>query len=185
MKRIPKNAFSDWPPRLVGLFWLVASLFVATNGPVEAQTPALPKSASGKQIALLIGVEKYQKVQQLKFVRNDVKRLAEVLRERGGFNEVVELSDGAEDENRWPRKETVMTAVSKWLKGRAKNDTVVVYFSGHGFRDANGAMYLAPLDISNSRNGNCSGIVFSLPSPSRTEHGSLGNGGIMHLLFSL
>lgn len=111
-----------------------------------AKTPTLPRKASGRQVALLIGVEQYKNVPPLMFVRNDVQRLGVILRERGGFDDVVELSDGATDEKKWPIKETIMSTVSKWLQSRAKDDTVVVYFSGHGFRDAEGVMYLAPLD---------------------------------------
>lgn len=111
-----------------------------------AKTPTLPRKASGRQVALLIGVEQYQKVPPLTFVRNDVQRLASILRDRGGFDEVLSLNDGVEDAKKLPVKENIMATVSKWLQNRGKNDTVFVYFSGHGFRDGEGAMYLAPLD---------------------------------------
>ncbi len=134
------------PSILSGLFVLIATLLVETPETALAQTPIVKRKTDGRQIALLIGVEKYQKVPQLKFVGNDVKRLAEVLRERGGFNDVVELSDSDEDQTMWPRQANVMSAVTKWLRDSGKNDTVVIYFSGHGFRDSTGKMYLAPLD---------------------------------------
>ncbi len=35
----------------------------------------------------------------------------------------------------------------KWLARSGPNDTMIVYFSGHGFRDTDGKLYLAPLDI--------------------------------------
>ena len=129
-----------------GFVLLIAVLFVETPDAAQAQTPSVARKTDGRQIALLVGVEKYQKVPQLKFVGNDVKRLAEILRERGGFDDVVELSDSGDDQTAWPNHTNVMSTVTKWLRGSGKNDTVMIYFSGHGFRDATGKMYLAPLD---------------------------------------
>lgn len=125
---------------------LALAQLVLVSGSAFAETPTLPKKTAGRQVALLIGVEKYRKVPALTFVRNDVQRLAEVLRDRAGFDEVVELSDGATDEKKQPVKSTIMDTVSKWLEKTTPKDTVVVYFSGHGFRDPEGNMYLAPLD---------------------------------------
>ena len=125
---------------------LAAVLVLETPRAGLAQTPAVHRKTDGRQIALLIGVEKYQKVPALNFVSNDVERMAEILKQHGGFDDVVQLCDSAKDQSNWPLQSNVMSTVTKWLRGSGKNDTVIIYFSGHGFRDATGKMYLAPLD---------------------------------------
>lgn len=125
---------------------LLAAVLVLAAVPVFAQTPTLPRKTNGRQVALLIGCEKYQKVTPLMYVDNDVQKLAETLRDRGGFDEVVEVSDLAKEATKIPHKSTIMSVVPDFLQKRGPNDTVIVYFSGHGFRDTNGVMYLAPLD---------------------------------------
>ncbi len=96
---------------------------------------------------MLIGVEKYQKVQPLTFIGHDVQRLAYTLRTRGGFDEVWEISDTAPAASSQPLRQVLMSRLPEWLADRKPDDTVIVYFSGHGFRSADGTMYLAPLDV--------------------------------------
>lgn len=147
---MPANPINVMSASRLARVAIIAALAIAPvsllSGRAFGQTPSLPRKASGRQVALLIGVEKYRKVPALTFVQNDVKRLAEVLRERAGFDEVVELSDASTEEGKLPVKDTIVATVSKWLDNRSANDTILVYFSGHGFRDPQGNMYLAPLD---------------------------------------
>ncbi|HVX62935.1 MAG TPA: caspase family protein [Pirellulales bacterium] len=126
------------------------SLCVATASLASkalGQTPEAPHKPSGRQAAMLIGVEKYQKVQPLAFIGNDVQRLAHTLRTRGSFDEVWEISDTAPAASIQPLRQTLMSRLPEWLADRKPDDTVIVYFSGHGFRSADGTMYLAPLDV--------------------------------------
>ena len=83
-------------------------LFVALAAPARAQPPG-PREAgkppeNGRQWALLIGVEKYQKELPLAFTVNDVTILAKTLRERNGFgaDEVLTMTDDAEPANLRP-----------------------------------------------------------------------------------
>jgi uncharacterized caspase-like protein len=131
-----------WPPIL-----LLAALAVSGPRIVSAQTPLAPRKSSGKQVALLIGVEKYEKAPPLAFIGNDVRRLSETLRDRGGYDEVIEFTDSSADANRRPLREILLREVPKWLGSRGRDDTLIVFFSGHGFRADDGAMYLAPLDV--------------------------------------
>lgn len=136
--------------RLPGVFTItvfVGLLGAATAATAPAQTPAIPRKSSGRQVALLIGVEKYAKVTPLQFIGNDVERLAETLRVRGGFDEVMEIADTAPDTIDVPRRDVLMRRLPAWLADRNPDDTVIIYFSGHGFRAADGTMHLAPLDI--------------------------------------
>ena len=45
-----------------------------------------------------------------------------------------------------PLKTSMMTELPNWFKRVGPNDMILVYFSGHGFRDSAGKLYLAPLD---------------------------------------
>ena len=116
------------------------------NTVVRGQTPQLPRKTAGRQTALLIGCEKYQKVTPLLYVSQDVQKLGEILRDRAGFDEVLEATDLSEDLTRRPVKSSMLSLLTSYLQRRQVHDNVIVYFSGHGFRDKSGAMYLAPLD---------------------------------------
>ncbi|HWB14055.1 MAG TPA: caspase family protein [Pirellulales bacterium] len=120
---------------------------VAVAPPLAAQTPEAPHKEKGRQVALLIGVENYERVTPLRFVGNDVQRLADTLRNYGGYDRVVELTDAASDEDSHPHRAVLLARLPDVLSRCSADDTLIVYFSGHGFRDRQGAMYLAPLDI--------------------------------------
>ncbi len=101
----------------------------------------------GRQYAVLIGVEKYHRAAPLRFTINDVRQLASVLKQRGSWpsDDILEMTDAANDRCK-PLRNNLLTELPKWLGKARPNDSVLVYFSGHGFRDAEGKMYLAPLD---------------------------------------
>jgi len=100
--------------------------------------------------ALLIGVEGYEKVRALKYVGNDVRRLAESFSDRCGF-EVKQVIDTAVDEKvqrigPTTHRDALMKTIESWIDGMAETDTAVLYFSGHGFLDGDGKLYLASLN---------------------------------------
>ncbi len=128
-------------------------LFVALAAPARAQPPG-PREAgkppeNGRQWALLIGVEKYQKELPLAFTVNDVTILAKTLRERNGFgaDEVLTMTDDAEPANLRPTRANLIEAIPRWLARIGRGDRLIVYFSGHGFRDPADKLYLAPIDV--------------------------------------
>jgi len=100
---------------------------------------------AGKHWALLIGVEKYERVTPLRFTVEDVKRLAVTLKRVGGYAPecILEITDSAECK---PTKTAIMDKLPKWLKNVGPNDSLLIYFSGHGFLE-NDKGYLAPIDI--------------------------------------
>jgi hypothetical protein len=102
----------------------------------------------GRQWAVLIGIEKYQKVNPLRYTANDVRILAETLRVRGGYPPecVLEITDQSADPALQPTKAVLMEKLSQWLKKPGPKDQILVYFSGHGLRDARQKMYLVPID---------------------------------------
>lgn len=102
-----------------------------------------------KQWALLIAAEDYEKAPKLQFTVNDVRRLRETLTKRGGMLEshVLSLTDDGEKLADRPVKASIEALLPAFLKKPGPQDSVIVYFSGHGFRDKDGKLYLAPLDI--------------------------------------
>jgi hypothetical protein len=107
-----------------------------------------PAPAKGKTWALLIGIEKYHRANPLTYTVNDVHQLANTLRTRGGLDEdsILEFTDENSNPRFQPLKTSLMTELPEWLKRPGPDDTIIVYFSGHGFRDPAGKLYLAPID---------------------------------------
>lgn len=128
------------------------AVFVAVVVMPVASSFAFP-AETGQRWALLIGVEAYQNVSALKYTVNDVRKLREVLRDYGGYDRqnVLEITDDGLSVDTQPYSRTLKDTLELWLKKPGKHDSVFVYFSGHGFRDKDGKMYLAPLDFEKAK----------------------------------
>lgn len=129
---------------------LTVSIFmVGILGAVHFNASALGAEGSGNQWAVLIGAETYENVVPLQFTVNDVRQLSETLSSYGGYQtrHVLELTDEQTDAESQPRIETLRKRLPEWLAGPKPEDTIMVYFSGHGFQSADGKMYLAPVDF--------------------------------------
>lgn len=106
------------------------------------------EDSSPKQWAILIGVEAYSKANPLQYTVNDVKVLANTLIKYGGVprDQILEITDQRSEAAFQPRKDTLLQSLPEWLSKPGEHDTIIVYFSGHGFRDKDGKLYLAPLE---------------------------------------
>lgn len=94
------------------------------------------------KFALIIGNSDYQDMALAKLVTpgKDATRLAEVLRapEIGGFDDVIPLIN---------EPETILRrAIERLFAGKKKDDTLLMYFSGHGVLNEQGQLYLAVRD---------------------------------------
>lgn len=109
---------------------------------------AFPACALGHEWALLIGAEKYEKAAELQFTVNDVRQVAQTLVQYGGYakDRVLQITDDGETPGQQPLKASLEAALPDFLKQPQPGDSIVVYFSGHGFKDKEGKLYLAPLD---------------------------------------
>ncbi|MBI2823850.1 MAG: caspase family protein [Planctomycetia bacterium] len=118
-----------------------------------AQNPASMEEKGPKQWAILIGVEKYHRAPRLRYTINDVRVLARTLHERDGVAEdrILEMTDDEKNPRMQPLKTSIEAELPAWLAKPSKDDQLLVYFSGHGFRDASGKMYLAPADCDPQR----------------------------------
>jgi len=78
--------------------------------------------------------------------KNDAERLKATLLERNKEIEVRLLTPGIEE----PTRENIKNAILNWLlKERKENDTIIIYFSGHGYVDPKNpnATYLVTSDF--------------------------------------
>ncbi len=131
------------------LLALAAAMAIAFGGAASVKAEADGShAAKGRSWALLIGVEKYHRVPALRYTVNDVRQLALTLHTRAGFSEdcILEITDQAPSSRYRPLKASIEAELPAWLKQPGPDDSIIVYFSGHGFRDASGKMYLAPID---------------------------------------
>lgn len=94
--------------------------------------------------ALLIGISEYEdeKIQRLRYTLADVKGLDDVLRKHGALREIQILTDESPEK---PKKANILLAVEQLSKTSQPQDTVLVYFSGHGLEEG-GKYYLLPID---------------------------------------
>jgi formylglycine-generating enzyme required for sulfatase activity len=100
--------------------------------------------------ALLIGVSTYgEGLTPIPSARLDVEALAEVLRDPqlGGFprEQVVVLQD--------PQRTPMERAVAELFANRAADDLLLLYFSGHGFRDDQRQLLLSCSESTKSKQG--------------------------------
>ena len=108
--------------------WLAAAFAVLTvSSAARAQNEPL-----GRKWAVVIGVSKYPRLpggQQLQFADRDAISFASLLRQSGVPDANMKVLVGAQ-----ATLSAIKSAVGEWLaRSSERNDTVYVYFSGHGF----------------------------------------------------
>lgn len=126
---------------LLGIGW-TAFLFAQEDDPANAAA----KPSGPRKWALLIGINDYAEISDLKYCRRDM----EVLRERlvaAGFPEeqISLLHDGAKQSLHQPFKTSIEHHLDLLLEKVEADDLVVFAFSGHGI-DLDGASYICPIE---------------------------------------
>ncbi|MCL2120472.1 MAG: caspase family protein, partial [Planctomycetaceae bacterium] len=112
------------------------------------------ESQSGNKYAIIIAVSQYDNEQfSLPLVANDASALANTLHQRGGF-EIIPLYESFDPNvptspRTVPTKGNILTEVSRVLENCKQDDTVFLYFSGHGYPDRQdpNKTYLLPKDV--------------------------------------
>ncbi|MGE0755707.1 MAG: caspase family protein, partial [Pirellulaceae bacterium] len=137
----------------IALTWVPASpLHVSAQQPVvqnrNIKRGDPTEAAGGKSLAILVGVQNYVSVPKLKYCHNDVRLLENTLKEACRFDRVVTLTDDNPDPSIRPTLGNMVTHLSNWLQvaNNGEYQRVLLYFSGHGFRDRNERLYFAPPD---------------------------------------
>lgn len=116
------------------------------GGPLSDVDGALPKFAAiprPNDVALVIGIEKYQKLIPARHARADAEQVANYLRKLGYASRNVEVLL-----NERATQTAVRLALEQWLPDHVRVDSrVLVYYSGHGsVNPAIGDTYLVPHD---------------------------------------
>jgi formylglycine-generating enzyme required for sulfatase activity len=124
------------------LCWLPFPLLAETRG-IEV----LPKSPDGKAVIgnawlFLIGINQYQEWPSLRGPVNDVLDFKKVALENYWFEpeNVIELYD------KDATKKKIMQAFRKLVKGLRPQDSLLIYYSGHGYLSEADVGYWAPHD---------------------------------------
>ena len=114
-----------------------------------SESASAAPTVKSEQWGVLIGIEKYRRASRLRYTINDVEQLAYTLEERGGYRarNILKMVDTNESEQHQPLRASLLRELPKWLAKPQADDTMIVYFSGHGVRDRqDGKLYLAPID---------------------------------------
>src|SRR5438309_9422374 len=110
--------------------WAIAAcaILVLPSSFAAAQT-----IETGKRVALLVGVNKYDKrnFRDLEYAERDVEELANVL-ESAGYE--VHLLTGSANNDKRATLENIQKHIDGVLKGRTKKDLVLVALAGHGLQ---------------------------------------------------
>ena len=114
------------------LFLFASLLFCSVTIAAEAE---------GKKYAVLVGVNDYVRLTNLRYTKNDIEALRNELY-KIGFEQknVYCLISGAEEKNR-PTKENIEIVIETVLKLAKAGDTVVVAMAGHGIEVAGEARF--------------------------------------------
>ncbi|MBE9109480.1 GUN4 domain-containing protein [Nodosilinea sp. LEGE 07298] len=97
--------------------------------------------------ALLIGVDTYgEGLQPLPAASKDVAALREVLLnpQMGGFDKAESLFNPTQSKMAWE--------IESWFRDRQRDDLMLLFFSGHGVKDARNDLYFAAADTQKQRN---------------------------------
>lgn len=118
--------------------WLVPDINIKKN--------TVPKLDYGKYYALVIGNNNYIDLKPLKNAENDVNDVASILSSNYGFK--VDIVTNA-------TREETLNALSKIRKKVKKNDNVLIYYAGHGWRwEEEDEGFWLPIDASMDNEAN-------------------------------
>ena len=120
---------------------------VGAAKPKPGQVTPGAKVRKGRGYALLIGVNGYRHVPKLRYCAHDCELLGKVLVQQCGFpkDHVMVLADTRPETQYHPTRDNIMRYLDRWLKQPKTNDTVLVFFSGHGV-EVKGVSYLVPIE---------------------------------------
>lgn len=119
-----------------------AMILLAQGGNARAQEPALPEWASVERPverrAFVLALSRYQHLESLPSVERDLEALRRTLGPQLGFK--VTEPQGPLDRG------TILDAFNAFVATIQRDDTVLFYFSGHGF-ERDGANFIAPPEL--------------------------------------
>lgn len=107
--------------------------------------------AKGRLLGLCVGVSRYEDTRlNLQFGEQDATALSRVLREQKGLYSAAEASALTDEQ---ATRKNVLTGLDSLVSRATKLDTVIVFLSGHGWRDDQGKFYFATHEVSRANVG--------------------------------
>jgi tetratricopeptide (TPR) repeat protein len=119
------------------------------------------------KVALLIGVSEYEPgLNPLPAAVKDIEALRRVLQdpEMGGFDQVKTLAN--------PDRQAMESEIEMLFDGRAKDDLVLLFFSGHGIKDDASTLYFASRNTRKNAKGD---LIRSTAVETRFVHNIMNN----------
>jgi hypothetical protein len=114
--------------------------------PTAVAPPKMPGFSGGNYYALIIGNQKYTKMQPLETPEADVTELAPVLRDKYGFKVTLLLN---------ATRYQILTEMNNLRARLTEKDNLLIYYAGHGELDrANGLANWLPIDAEPTSNAN-------------------------------
>ncbi|MBF0535562.1 MAG: caspase family protein [Nitrospirae bacterium] len=105
----------------------------------------LPFELKGRYFALIIGINKYKNIPGLTTAVGDAKKVAEVLKDKYGFEVKTMLDENA-------TKDNIIDEINMYREKLSADDKFLVYYAGHGyFEKGNQKGYWLPVDAVDSR----------------------------------
>ena len=125
---------------------------------IRQRGPAAGQPASrGQRWAVVVGVNQYldRAIPNLRYCVADARLVAETLTKRCGYlpRNVLLMTDDAPQLHLRPLGLNLRNQIRAWLQLVERDDTVLVFFSGHGFLDNRGQGFLAPQDCDRNQLG--------------------------------
>lgn len=126
----------------------------AQKTPESRAISVQPASGSGQRRALLVGVNQYERLKDLKYCEADVSAFKDALIQLGFHPDDIKVLATGGSVKTQPTKNNIEEYLKTVTVGLSENDTVIISLSGHGgqFRSIDGdgkvksASYFCPLD---------------------------------------
>lgn len=128
----------------------VAVVFAAPGVHAQRGVSGTAQNEGGSKWAVVIGVGEYPDpaLADLPNAVRDARAMYEALVSEGGLfpaDNVILLTDDASNPLHTPTRSNILATVGGWVEQAKEEDSVLVYFAGHGV-EADGKLYLMPQD---------------------------------------
>ncbi|MEE8432072.1 MAG: DUF1566 domain-containing protein, partial [Candidatus Desulfatibia sp.] len=126
---------------IVSVFLFILLVILASEG-----LSALSKiKATGKNHALIIGINNYKNWTKLQSPASDAEAIADVLAQKYNFrrSNITLLTDNTEEK---PTLINILTSLGKYIDELTEKDNLFIFFSGQSAEDEKGETYWIPRD---------------------------------------
>ncbi|MGB7342959.1 MAG: caspase family protein [Pirellulaceae bacterium] len=123
-----------------------AQLAALPDKPTSTETKILATDAESKTRVMSIGISRFDAAPDLKYTTSDASQVAKAYGEVGQLpaDQITLLIDGSDQVT---DRQKLDKAISEFLQTANASDAIVLFFSGHGYRQDD-AFYLVPSDFS-------------------------------------